>query len=335
MVSELPYPVRFRTRSAKLRIPPRLIRRADLQYLTLMGLYRLTTALLPPDRWAAVADVMHRLRRGLRKRRVMQLRQRFRAVYGHDVGPDTIRSWHRDRENRRERRRLYVVAERWSDRWRPNIRLEGVDGVAAALAQGKGVILWFDDFIDHNVVAKRGLYEAGYRIHYLSSVLHGDSISAFGRRYLNPIQTAVESRYVQERLLLNNTDAGSGNELACTRRMVAILRENGIVGIANILTSGSRVMEIPFGASARLAMPTGPVNLALQRGAALFPVATIETEPLASYSVIIGPRLVPDPAKGKDAALAEAAMQYAERLLPLVKAHPDQWMGWRRNSFSL
>jgi lauroyl/myristoyl acyltransferase len=117
--------------------------------------------------------------------------------------------------------------------------------------------------------------------------------------------------------------------------MVEILGENGIVGIANILMSGSRLVEVPFGASARLAMPTGPANLALQRGAALFPVATIETEPLASYSVIIGPQLVLDASKGKDAALADAATQYAERLLPLVKSYPDQWLGWRRHSLSL
>lgn len=334
MVSHVSRPVRFYTRTAKLRISPRLIRRADIQHLALLGLYRLTTILLPPRHWATVANAMHRLRHGLRKRRLRQLRQRYSAVFGHDIEPATIRSWYRDRENWRERRRLYLVAERWSGRWRPDISLDGIDDVAAALAEGKGVILWFDDFADNDVIAKKGFYEAGYRIHYLSSVLHGGSITAFGRRYLNPIQTAVESRYLQERLLLNNTDFGIGNEIACTRRMVDILRENGIVGIVNTLTSGSRLMEVPFGASARLLMPTGPVNLALQRGAALFPVATIETEPLASYSVIIGPRLVLHPSKGKDAALADAAMQYAERLLPLVKAHPVQWMGWQRNSFS-
>lgn len=335
MESDMSSPARFVARSATVEVPYRVIRVADLQHLALTALYRLATILLPPRRWHAVSDAMPRLRRGLRKYRVRQLCERFSAVYGHDVAPGTVRSCYRDRETKIERKRLYVVAERWSGRWRPNIALEGIDDVAAALARGKGVILWFDDFIDHNVVAKKGLYEAGYPIHYLSSMFHGSSASAFGRLYLNPIQVAVESSYLRERLVLGESDLGGRSELACTRRMVEILGGNGIVGIANILTSGSRLVEVPFGASARLTMPTGPANLALQRGAALFPVATIETGPLASYSVIIGPELVLDASKGKDAALADAATQYAERLLPLVKAYPDQWLGWRRHSLAL
>jgi len=335
VVSDVSGPARLYTRSVTLETPRRLLRSADVWHLVLMGLYRLTTILLPADRWHVVSDAVPRLRRGLRKHRLRDWRERYRAVYGHDVEPDTIRAWHRQREIKIERRRLYVVAEHWSGRWRPNITLEGIEAVDAALAKGKGVILWFGDFIDHNVVAKKGLYEAGYPIHYLSSIYHGHSATALGMRYFNPILIGVESRYVGERLVLTTGDLGRSNEVACTRRMVEILRENGIVGIANIMLAGARVVEVPFGAAARLAMPTGPINLALQRGAALFPVATIETEPLARYSVIIGPELVLDAAKGKDAALADGAMQYADRLLPVAKAHPAQWLGWRRYSLTV
>ena len=328
-------PARILSRSVNYGSSARWIRSADIRHLVLMWVYRLTTALLPPARWRLVTDLVPRLRRRPRRRRIRQMREIFSAVYGHDITPDTVRAVLRDRDVRIERRRLYIVAERRPGRWRPTISLGGIGAVDAALARGKGVILWFDDFIDHNLVAKKGLHEAGYALHYLSSARHGSSMTAFGRRYLNPIQIAAESRYLRERLVLSDGETGRGNEISCTRRMVAILAENGIVGIANNLMTGSRVVEVPFGPGARLTMPTAPVNLALQRGAALFPVATIENEPLAHYSVIIGPQLVPDASKAKDAALAETAMEHAEGLVKLAKAYPDQWLGWRRHSLSV
>jgi lauroyl/myristoyl acyltransferase len=76
-------------------------------------------------------------------------------------------------------------------------------------------------------------------------------------------------------------------------------------------------------------MSTTVLGLAIQTGAPILPVGTIETKPLQDYSVIIGPALRADRSLDKERAAAEIAAGYARWLLPVVKAHPEQWSGWK------
>jgi lauroyl/myristoyl acyltransferase len=314
----------FRPRSSKIAVRRRFVRTADLREAALMGLYGLVVRMLPVSWWPAVAGAMHRARRRIKRRQVAKVLDRFRAVYGSDVAASVIRAWDRAFQQGVDRKRLYTVAERFTTRWGPTISLSGVDHLAAALEQGNGALLWFDGFIHGTLVAKRALHQAGYGMHYLSSEYHAVSATAFGRSVLNPVYVRAELAYLQERIVLNDT-----NHVACTRRMWAILRENGIVGVTNTTSANMRFIAAPFGPSARLTMSTSVLGLALQTGAPILPVATIETSPLRDYAVIIGPALLADPSLGKDQAAAAIAAAYARWLLPLVKEHPEQWSGWK------
>jgi lauroyl/myristoyl acyltransferase len=314
----------FRPRSPNIVVRQRLVRTADLREAALIGLYGLAVHLLPPPWWPTVADAMHRARRGLRRRRQAQALDRFRSIYGEDFAPAAVRAWDRAFQQGMDRRRLYTVAERFTARWRPDIALSGAEHLAAALDQGKGALLWFDGFTHSTLVAKRALHEAGYAMHYLSSHHHGGSASAFGRTLLNPVYVAAELAYLRERIVLDDT-----NQVACTRRMWTILRENGIVGVTNTTSANMRFVEAPFGPSARLTMSTTVLGLAIQTGAPILPVATIETKPLQDYSVIIGPALRADRSLDRERAAPEIAAGYARWLLPVVKEHPEQWSGWK------
>jgi lauroyl/myristoyl acyltransferase len=249
---------------------------------------------------------------------------RFRDVYGEEVSPVAIQNWYRASQQHGDRKRLYTMAERLTNRWQPRVELFGSDRVRAALGAGHGAIIWFDSFVHANLVAKRALHNAGFDMHFVSSKYHGVSATSFGRRILNPVYVETELPYLRERLVLAEI-----SQVASTRRMWTILRQNGIVGITNAVSSNMVFIQTPFGASARLALPTTILRLALESGAPILPVATIERRPLKEYEVIVGEAIVPDPSINKNKAIAEAARLYAEWLLPFVREHPTEWRGWK------
>jgi lauroyl/myristoyl acyltransferase len=311
-------------RSATARIKQRLVRSADLREAALFVLFGPTGLLLPVRWWPRIANVMHRARRGLKKRRLPFYAARFRAVFGESMSPAAIRDWYRRAEQHADRKRLYTVTSYLSRRWQPDIALSGEDAITAALAAGRGVILWFDSFVHANLVAKRALAGAGCEIHFLSSRYHGVSVSWFGQKFLNPVYVDAEMQYLRERIVLHES-----NQTSCTRRMWTVLRQNGIVGVTNGVSSNMRFIETPFGTSARLALPTTILSLALESGAPILPIAALEVTPLREYTVLVGPAIMPDASIDKRAAMERAARQYANWLLPLVRDNPEQWTGWK------
>ena len=321
---------RFRPQSPTFSPRQRLVRTADLREGALIGLYALTAAALPQDRWQGVADIMHRVRRGISRRWLAPTLERMRAVRGVGMTAEAVYAWDRAYQKHADRRRLYTVAARFTRRWQPDIALSGADHLDAALAKGNGALLWMDVFVHSSVIAKRALYQAGYGLHYLSSFLHPTSGSAAAQRLVNPVYVADELAHLSERIVLTEN-----NQVACTRRMLAILRGNGIVGVTNTISSRMRFIAASFGPTARLVMSTTVPGLALQTGAPILPVVAIETEPLRKYSVTIGPPLYPDASLDRDRAAEELAAAYARWLLPLVKEHSDQWGGWKGTRIQL
>jgi lauroyl/myristoyl acyltransferase len=315
-----------RRRSAIESHKQRLVRTADLREAALLVLYGVTVLILPVAWWTAITSVMHRARRGMKRRYLPKYVERFRAVCGKGVSTAAVRRWCRAGQQHVDRRRLYTVAELLTDRWQPKIKLNGSDAIAAALGEGRGVILWFDSFVHTNLVAKRALHDAGFDMHFLSSRYHGGSASSFGRRFLNPIYVETETRYLGERIVL-----AEANQVAITRRLLTVLQRNGVVGLTNTVSSNMYFVQTPFGAATRMALPTTILSLALKSGAPILPVATFERSPLQDYSVIIGSPIVPDPSVDKATAIADAARRYVEWLLPMVKDHPEEWTSWKSN----
>jgi lauroyl/myristoyl acyltransferase len=200
----------------------------------------------------------------------------------------------------------------------PSVKLVGGEKLEAALAEGRGVILWFDRLPMATVMGKRAFAEAGYRMWYLSGSRHGFSYSRFANRFLNWRMIDVELRYVAGRIVFDSASA-----VVATRKLKTILESNGIVGIANNAVMG-KTINVPFAGGAAITIATAPLSLAVSCGACLLPVAVFEVEPFSSFEVIVGSEItVPDlPKRLQVPAMAE---NYASYALALAKAHPEIW----------
>ena len=204
--------------------------------------------------------------------------------------------------------------------WGHSVRIDivGREHIDRALAAGKGAVLWYCPFTHADVMFKRGLHEAGYRLHHLSAATHGFSDTRFGMAVLNPIKTSVESRYVEERCVMGETGVG-----AVIRGLLERLRHNGLVSVTAI-QSGKRTGARPlFGGTVRLAK--GAPNFALVTGAALIPIFVV---PIGNgYELRVEPPLV---AREGDIEAGEEA--YITQYLPLleryVSQYPVLWRGW-------
>ncbi|MFO1183828.1 MAG: hypothetical protein U1E56_03465 [Bauldia sp.] len=306
--------------SAKRR---HLLRGADFREGFLLGLSALAVKALQPTRWAAAGDRMRWLSRGAGSGRYRRFGERVRAFYGPAVDGAFVRDLWRDHVISLHRRRLMTVAEHLAPDHRAAIRVEGLDNIRSALAAGRGAILWFDNLRHHSLIGRRGIAEAGFQFWCTSAITHGFSSSLVGARLLNPIQVGAESRYCQRRVVFDESSA-----LTATREIREHLAANGIVCVTNNAYIGRRVIHVPIGAAAWLAIATTPLNIAYRDGATLLPVATLEHEPFRSYSVTVG---APLPVRGpnRDRAFRDCARHYAAYLEPIVRAHPGQWIMWQ------
>ncbi len=201
--------------------------------------------------------------------------------------------------------------------WRPDIRLNGEVNLQKALEGGRGVILWVTETVFSTLIVKMALDRAGYHVCQLSRPGHGFSLSTFGFRYLNPIWTGVEDRFIAERVLITGETAAEALTVLRTR-----LGANGVVSIT-VAPLAHKFAEVPF-FQGQLQLPTGPVRLALTTGAVLLPVFAF-TKQNGGFEVSIDQAIYP--ASG-DRKAADIIAVYARRLEPFVLAHPDQWTGW-------
>jgi lauroyl/myristoyl acyltransferase len=201
--------------------------------------------------------------------------------------------------------------------WRPDIRLNGEAHLQKALESGHGTILWVLETAFSTLIVKMALHNLGYQACQLSRPGHGFSTSSFGIRFLNPIWTRVENRFIAERILIVGENAAEA--LTALR---ARLAENRIV-IITVAPLAYKFAEVPF-FHAQLQLPAGPVRLALTTGAALLPVFAFTTDN-GGFEVSIEEPLYPG---DRTASVENIAAAFAKRLEPFILEHPDQWTGW-------
>jgi predicted LPLAT superfamily acyltransferase len=201
--------------------------------------------------------------------------------------------------------------------WRPAIRLNGIVHLRRSLEDGRGAILWVTDSVFATLIVKMALHNAGYQACQLTRLGHGFSPSSFGMRFLNPLWTKVEDRFIAERIQIVGESAA---EAIATLR--ARLAANEIV-LIEVGPQAHKFAEVPF-FHAQLQLPTGPIRLASTTGAALFSVFAV-TKNSGSFEVSIHEPLYPT--NGQTSAESIAAA-YAKRLQPFVLKYPDQWRGW-------
>lgn len=336
IVADVPVPERNETvrffsrkviRPGKLR---RFVNR-DLRESLLSCFYLGVAAVLPVSWWGLICDWVSGLRR---KRHFRKEFARYdiavKAVLGDAVG---TRGMFEALLAAMHRRRLTLAAHLVAGRrWSPAIRLEGLDGLRQAVRNGRGVIIWCDQFTAQTIIGKRALHEAGVDAHQVSARYHGFSPSEFGFRVINPPLVKVENRFLKSRIVFERTDA-----YQVTTRIQKVLKANGVVLMTNTLYAGSAFAEAAMGECGWTHLASAPANFAARAGAALFHMATIETVPFSEYRAIVS-QLSPGPQAPALPAGDTAAKNLAVRagyilskrdhMLETLKLCPEQMMAW-------
>ena len=203
----------------------------------------------------------------------------------------------------------------WRRRECRHVRVEGLDTLEAAVARGRGAILW-ECLLGPRMLGKVALIERGFPLVQVHGPAHGGSRTWTGRHVLRPLHRRAAGRLFAEVIDIEETS------VAYLRRVTARLRDNGIVCIPGMGYAGRRFESVDF-LGAPFGVATGVVTLARTTGAALIPFFCVRDG--AARRVVLDPPL--DPALGAGRA---AVLAYVRRVETLVRAHPEQWRGGRR-----
>ena len=223
-----------------------------------------------------------------------------------------------------ERRRRIVrgsLRGLWDDLFSaPERRAEilGLDRLEAALARGKGVILWESNGLGRRAASKQILESRGLLVHQvhgannLGGFLEPHYAATWLRRaILKPFFDSCERPFVAEII-----DLPGSNSLAFTRRLRALLQENAILCISGDGRSGQKLVLLPFLGGAEYFSP-GMVSLARISGATILPMFCLR-QPGGSTTLVFE-----EPIE-LDAGVA----QYADMLEIYIRRYPEQYRNW-------
>ncbi|TPN99792.1 hypothetical protein [Mesorhizobium sp. B1-1-5] len=336
ITADVPVPERdesVRFFSRKVVRPGKLRRftNRDPREILLSCFYLGVAAMLPVSWWSSICGWASRLRR----------KRHFRKEFArYDVAVKAVLGDAVDTKGMFEaqlaavhRRRLTLAAHLVAGwRWSPAIRLEGLEALQQALRNGRGAIVWCDQFTAQTIMGKRALHEAGVDAHQVSARYHGFSPSKFGLRVINPPLVRLENRFLKSRIVFERTDA-----YQVTTRIQKVLKANGLVLMTNTVYAGSAFTETAMGERGWTHLASAPANFAARAGAALFHMATIETAPFREYRAIVkelsaSPEASASPAKdmtGKNLVVqAGFILSKRDRMLETLKLCPEQMMAW-------
>lgn len=210
--------------------------------------------------------------------------------------------------------------------WNPEVDLVGIEHLDAARACGRGTILW--RVSGHCAIPlNQALADAGYPAVHLSRSDH--LLVTYGGRFdtrvgpkVAPILRRGEDAPLLERVIFDDDTARSA-----TRRLVEVLRANGLVTIVGDLPTGRRRHSVTVNAET-FQFANGGAKLSLTTGAALLPVTVTRTAPLR-YRIDVMPPLVAQSDVGRDTAAISLIEQFADVVADVIRRDPSQWPRWR------
>jgi lauroyl/myristoyl acyltransferase len=164
---------------------------------------------------------------------------------------------------------MYMFATSRRGDW-PRIDVSGQMHIGAALAGGRGAVLWNGYFAFDSLITKMALHRAGLAVSHLSHPGHSFSSSRIGMRVLNKAVRSLEDRYLGERVLLS-----LDNPVGAMRTLQERLRRNGMVSIT-ARNAAQRPAEERF-LDRTIELATSAPDLAHATGAVLLPVFTTRT----------------------------------------------------------
>ncbi|TPI14997.1 hypothetical protein [Mesorhizobium sp. B4-1-1] len=336
IIADVPVPERnesVRFFSRKVVRPGKLRRfsNRDLRESLLSCFYLGVAAMLPVSWWGPICSWGSRFRRRRHFRKdFVRYDVAVKAVLGNAVDTKTMFEAQLAAIHRRRLTLAAHLVAGW--RWSPAIRLEGLEVLQQALRNGRGAIIWCDQFTAQTIMGKRALHEAGVDAHQVSAQYHGFSPSKFGFHVINPPLVKVENRFLKSRIVFERTDA-----YQVTTRIQKTLKANGVVLMTNTVYAGSTFTEAAMGERGWTHLASAPANFAARAGAALFHMATIETVPFRQYRAIVselsaGARAPASPAR--DTATKNLAVQAGyilskrDHMLETLEPCPEQMMAW-------
>ena len=229
----------------------------------------------------------------------------------------------------------------WPATWRSGYRSSAVPagrlawphrdiryGAPGALkARGRGVVLWVCPFTYADLIVKTALARAGLEVSHLSACSRGFSPNAchpwtptrFGKRYLSRLRTAVEDRYLHERVIMPRDGS-----LGYIRRLERLLKSGGVLSM-RAGKVGYRTMDLPM-LGGLVTLATGAPSLAIATGAALVPVFVARRGP-GRFEVIFEPPLEPAADGAGPSAVPDLMRRYTRLLEDHVLRSPT-WSGW-------
>jgi len=278
----------------------------------------LTSWVLPERLWFPLTRAIGQVEVGLRFGKRSAVSRSFDDGLGGGVDRE-IRAIAVERIASGHAARLWGLREHLRPRRHPPIEVSGMGLVDAGLVANRGVILWIGLFTWASIITKVGLCRAGCPVTHLSRPTHGFDASPFAVRWLNPLWTRIEERFLRERLVMK-----PGSETAALRALRRRLEENGVVSIS-VGAEAARTVDVPF-LDGRLRLATGPLHLAAASGAPLLPVFSVR-EPTGGFRVEIEPSLAAPADESRRDREARMARDYAARLEPWVRSYPGQWLG--------
>lgn len=294
--------------------------RDDASFLLEFPVMLVTTALAPERHWQRVALRMERVKSALSRFSPEKIRRGLRLVRGE--GQDGLDDALCIAATRSEHH-MQIIRDRFFG-WRAPLLLEGREHLDAALAEGRGAILWVAHFSFNALATKKAIHEAGFSVAHLSRPEHGFSKSRFGLRFLNPLRSETELRYLSDRVIIDRTRPASA-----VLRAQKILKGNGIISITAGAWEGASIATVVIHGSL-LDLSTGAPGLAAMTGAALLPVVTLRDEGSDAIRVTVGAPIPVERGRGREDTILSATQTFADRIAPFVKSHPFQWRDWEK-----
>jgi lauroyl/myristoyl acyltransferase len=299
---------------------PVAVRALDLWEVWRLFVVQSTIAwIVPPFAWRHVAGGLGALNVLLHGRSVAKRLGSLRAILGNRPElPTPLQIEIGVSSGKYEERFQYLRAHRPGG-WEPEIRIHGIEHIEAERQAGRGILFWGSSFAFHDLISKIALHRLELDVFHYTRPVHGLSDTRFGVRFLNPVRTSVELRYLAARV---------SAEEKIQEAMSVLQDEIKKGGAVSIKTGnrGRRRAAVPF-LGGQLELATGAVALAERWGAALLPTFTLR-RPDGSFDFIVGAPLASDE-QDQERRAAGIVQRYADQLLPLVKAEPLQWRGWR------
>ena len=292
--------------------------RAFFDWLVLGGAFLVTHLPQRVDRFFIAATMA--TYRTVRGRKVTAVADKMGRLLGDP--PDGV-SWIPEaREYWRMRVETHWLRVRSMHRTLPlvEIRLDGLEHLEAALAKGKGAILWRMFFCSSHI-PKQALHDAGHPLVHLSHWDHGNRGLNFpGVELFAPQWIKAEVRHLRERVILPKDGS-----LDYLRRLLDRLGRNQVLSIFGNLQGRTPIPVQILGTQRLLA--TGATSLARKTGA---PMLTMYARRLGpnSYQVVIDEPVVVDPSLDRRAFAAAAITEYARRVEERVRSHPQSWYRW-------